>query len=820
MNRILTDKIRADILNMGMDLVGFAPVERWKDAPYLLSPPAILPECRTVVVAGIHITDTWTEMGGTPEPQDRSPGGWMNQNDFMDRVAFRTVRTLNKAGYKAIAVVASNIWRYRQFEGIPSLFAPDLSHIHAATAAGLAEIGWSGLAITPEFGSRVRYISIVTEAELVPTPMYDGPKLCDMCGECVKFCPSQAMRKDFNDTKPHVVTIGGKVFRYANKNMWRCAWAEHFNLDLNSKTLDDKHIDENTILNEMNTAGVRGHERGVCQKVCVPPHLRSKEKSFGRNWLISQNRINKRYPDSMPTLRKMRDDIVARAISYGVEIASVNALDLNTPAGKLVEKDAPGMRTVFGFAFRMPKYLAKHDHELPAGNANFRYAYNQKMHFALLRIARMIEDYGYKAASYTMDNMDYVGCELQLAEQAGLGKLKGKLIETPEFGVNVMLGCVVTDALVDASDSVKGTLENLNESKLTGKALRTELEDIARHNLMTMFGVAPAKRIDKIADQLKTIVNEAELGEAVIDDNKKLSYHGPFVPKIINDGSKIRKPKDYLKSARSVIVIGTHFNDEVVQNLALEKSQQIGCYGFMEFQVPNEMRFAAMEICDKLQKMGYDFFVTDNLLGVGSRLGSARGLQPDMRCNALEAVAAGLGELGEQGALLTKEHGPHQRALVIVTDAELPTDEVQNSFDVCLHCQQCQTHCTMDVVKSKFATIDIDGHKVEYPLIERHRCDWAKRYSLNPAEGPGLIGSITDVKAPKGKITINDIAEACKEKDAIMKSRTCVYEPCLRHCPAGDNAAKRLPPKGEASVKYEVVKKSSKATANKELAAK
>ena len=33
-------------------------------------------------------------------------------------------------------MASSNIWRYRAFEGVPSLFAPDLSHIHAAAASG------------------------------------------------------------------------------------------------------------------------------------------------------------------------------------------------------------------------------------------------------------------------------------------------------------------------------------------------------------------------------------------------------------------------------------------------------------------------------------------------------------------------------------------------------------------------------------------------------------------------------------------------------------------------------------------------------------
>ncbi len=794
MNRALTDLIRGEVLGMGMDIVGFAPVERWKDAPYLLSPPAILPEGKTVVVAGIHITDTWTEMGGTPEPQDRSPGGWLSQNEMMDHISFRVVRRLNEAGHKAIAVVASNIWRYREFEGVPSLFAPDLSHIHAATAAGLAEIGWSGLAITPEFGSRVRFFSVVTDAILVPTPMYDGPKLCDMCGECVKHCPSMALRKDFNGP-PHVVNIGGKTYRYANKNMWRCAWAEHFNLDLNSKTLHNDHIDETDILRELETAGVRGHERGVCQKVCVPPHLRSNKPSFGRpDLLISQNRVNRKYPDSMPTLRKLRDDLIAKAVEFGVEISAVAAIQPGTPGGRLAETDAPGMRTVLAFAFRVPEYL--YENPLPNAIRDSESFYYYRMQFNMIRLGRMLEDCGYAAAVYAFPNRIRCTAEADLASHTGLGTMRDGRLVTPEFGTNVMLGCITTDALLDPTPECAGTPETPRLARLSGKNLRAELKQIARQNLMTLFGVAPASRIDTIADQLKNIVNENELAEAVVDGNRKLSYHGEFIPEVVNDKTRLLRPSDYLPGAKNVIVIGTYFSDEVVRNLALPESQQIGCYGFMGFQIPYEIHFAALEVAECLQKMGYKIRIIDNLLGVGSRLGSARGPVADMRCGSLEAVAAGLGELGEHGALLTEDHGPHQRVICIVTDAELPSDAIQAAAH-CTHCHSCAAKCTVGALEQRFAALHVEGMEIAYPLIPRHRCDWAKRYSLTPEEGPGLLGNITDAKIPEGTVSIQDIAVGCSRKDSIMKSRTCVFESCLRFCPAGKGADQRSAPSGK-----------------------
>ena len=783
MNRILTERVKAEMLNHGMDLVGFGPVSRWKNAPYLLSPQAILPEAKTVVVGAIHITDTWAEMVGEPEAQDRSPGGWMDQNGLMDRAAYRAVRLLNDHGRQAIAVASSNIWRYREYEGIPSLFAPDLSHIHAATAAGLAEIGWCGLAITPEFGSRCRFISIVTDAELVPSPMYDGPALCDMCGECIRHCPSGALRQDMNSAEPRVVEIGGKRFKYANKNIWRCAWAEHFDLDLNSDTLKgDRHIDEGTIQDELQRKGVRGHERGVCQKVCVPPHLRTRRPSFGRDRMIAQNRINQRYPDSMPTLRKMRDDVIARAVELGMDLVAVAPLQAGTEAGRLAVKDAPGVRTVFAFAFQTPPEVQNRRH-LPqnCGEAYGRTA-GFKMHQALLRLARIIEDYGYSAAAYAES---WQAAAPELAAMSDLGTLENGEFITPEFGRDQFIGVITTSAPVDDTNRLAGPLEGDAPRREAGRALRRKLETMAERNLVTMFGVTPADRLDRVADQLKSVVDETQLGKRVVDVNRRLSRHGIFIPEVVTEDIKIRKPGDYVAGARSVIVLGMHYPAELIRNAGLKESQQIGCYNFHQYQTALELCFAALELTTCLHKMGYKSMITENLLGVGSYTDSPRWPLPDMRCNALEAVAAGLGEIGSSGALLTPVHGPHQRCLCIVTDAALDPDHPVAATGVCSQCAVCVQACPMEAIQGGSIGLDIGGVAVKYPVISRHRCDWAKRYSLHPDEGPALIGNNTRAEIPAGEITIEALAEGCKAKDPIMKTRTCILEPCLRRCPAG-----------------------------------
>ena len=798
-DRVLTEQVRKLVLGQGMDLVGFGPVERWKNAPFLLSPKAILPESKTVIVGAIHITDTWTEMGGEPEPQDRSAGGWMDQNSFMDRVAYKTVRLLSERGHQAIAVASSNIWRYRDFPGIPSLFAPDLSHIHAATAAGLAEIGWSGLAITPEFGSRCRFISIVTDADLVPTPMYSGPALCDRCMDCVRTCPSAALRKDMNSSKPHRVEIGGRVFEYANKNIWRCAWAEHFNLDLNSRNLKEwDHIGEAEILLELREKGTRNHERGVCQKYCVPPHLRSKEPSFGRtDKLITQNRILRRYPENMPTLRKMRDDITAYAARFGIDVTAVAPLDPNTESGKLALSDAPGMCTVIALAMQIPEEVAK------AANTEsslldtykygsgfkmldpYRYGYGFKLHHILLRVARMVEDYGYHAASYTGSLPPLKNEATGFAVMAGLGTCDDHGHFTmPEFGENVFIGAVVTNAPLDPTPAGKGTaVVSSHPVKQTPKKLRSDLERLAGDNLVSLFGVAPVQRFDSIVEDLKRQVDEKQLGEAVVDKNP--DYHGVYKPEVVIEPKKIQHPRDYMPEAKSVIVLGMNFPEALVKNAGLPETQQIGPYAFHQYQTAFELRFAACELASSLAKQGYKTYISENMLGIGSLVDSHRGFLPDARCNAIEAVAAGLGQLGKSGSLLTPEFGAHQRQIVIITDAELPADGLYQGESPCQDCKICVDLCPMDALGGDAIALRIDGKVLTIPTVNRHRCDWSKKYALCSEEGPALIGNKTNVAKPEGMVTIETIAEAITGRDPIMKRRPCILETCLHKCPAG-----------------------------------
>jgi epoxyqueuosine reductase len=74
-------------------------------------------------------------------------------------------------------------------------------------AAGIGELVRNHLVLTPDWGPRIRAVSVITQADLEPDPLYNGPKICsDSCDVCVKISPSQAI----DPVKTNAAIIGGR----------------------------------------------------------------------------------------------------------------------------------------------------------------------------------------------------------------------------------------------------------------------------------------------------------------------------------------------------------------------------------------------------------------------------------------------------------------------------------------------------------------------------------------------------------------------------------------------------------------------------------
>jgi epoxyqueuosine reductase QueG len=125
-------------------------------------------------------------------------------NMFLDQLATRIAGEIEKAGYSALPIPASQIvdWQNQKAH---------LSHKRIAEAAGLGWIGRNNLLVTPEFGAQVRLVTILTDMPLTLLPSLPpqvgedkGGGGCGDCYECIAACLAQAIKErkeDFDHLK-------------------------------------------------------------------------------------------------------------------------------------------------------------------------------------------------------------------------------------------------------------------------------------------------------------------------------------------------------------------------------------------------------------------------------------------------------------------------------------------------------------------------------------------------------------------------------------------------------------------------------------------
>ena len=105
-------------------------------------------------------------------------------NQRLDVAASRLASDLQRSGARVLPIPAS------QSVDSDRLYAA-VSHKMGAHLAGLGWIGKSCLLITPQFGPRVRWATILTTVPFNPTGAPQAEK-CGGCTQCVDICPAQA----------------------------------------------------------------------------------------------------------------------------------------------------------------------------------------------------------------------------------------------------------------------------------------------------------------------------------------------------------------------------------------------------------------------------------------------------------------------------------------------------------------------------------------------------------------------------------------------------------------------------------------------------
>lgn len=119
---------------------------------------------------------------------------YSNQLEAVDRkleiIQKMVVGYLKKHGYRFLAIPPDSMRVDHRF--IARLY-PIFPHKTAATCSGLGWIGKSGLLVNKQYGPRLSWATILTNAPFKVTgkPYYKG--ICGSCKKCVEICPAGAI---------------------------------------------------------------------------------------------------------------------------------------------------------------------------------------------------------------------------------------------------------------------------------------------------------------------------------------------------------------------------------------------------------------------------------------------------------------------------------------------------------------------------------------------------------------------------------------------------------------------------------------------------
>ena len=188
----------------GASVVGFAGVQRFDKAPKGHRPNDFMPEAKTVMSMGVALPSRLVDWEGLMAKSDIIPNDevrWeVESNHWYGRICYEAMNIcleqlglllanyLEERGFMSLPTPATFAHHASIMQKIPGFFAP-FSHRHAAVLSGLGEFGFNNLVITKKYGPRIRFMSVITAAEIEQDELQKTP-ICigESCLACVKVC--------------------------------------------------------------------------------------------------------------------------------------------------------------------------------------------------------------------------------------------------------------------------------------------------------------------------------------------------------------------------------------------------------------------------------------------------------------------------------------------------------------------------------------------------------------------------------------------------------------------------------------------------------
>ncbi len=232
--KLTSQMIKDKAAELGIDCIGIGNIDRFRDAPTLLSPLTYFPEARSVIAVAMRI------------PRGSYRG--IEEGTHWHNYTFYSYNKLNslfrpKKSYELCCFIEDHGWEaVAHYPAVPEgngtmkepvapgKVPPDVvcSARIIAAGCGMGEVGYSKVFLTKKFGPRVRVGLIFTDCELEPDPILSTGDICLHCGACVRECPGDAIPplKD-KDKRLYVSFYQDKTIWYGDVRMGRCTLTHH-----------------------------------------------------------------------------------------------------------------------------------------------------------------------------------------------------------------------------------------------------------------------------------------------------------------------------------------------------------------------------------------------------------------------------------------------------------------------------------------------------------------------------------------------------------------------------------------------------------------
>ncbi|MDD4870767.1 MAG: hypothetical protein PHR77_09425, partial [Kiritimatiellae bacterium] len=188
-----------------------------------------MPDAKSVIVLALRFNQEVLRQATKPPAEAVGPYAFQTYvtNWLGKMLGVRIIKLLENYGYKGI-LVTDQMRTESRIANPRGLQEDALANRFAAVAAGLGALTVNGRVATPQFGTSQRFLAIVTNADLVPSPVVSGSDdtLCAQCEKtCVQACPTKAFKKEFIE-----FTCEGMKFRFLDTKPMLCDWSKRYAL--------------------------------------------------------------------------------------------------------------------------------------------------------------------------------------------------------------------------------------------------------------------------------------------------------------------------------------------------------------------------------------------------------------------------------------------------------------------------------------------------------------------------------------------------------------------------------------------------------------